>query len=345
MNDIDGFYVITILLTLFSMAVLIFLYGKKNHFQTAKTLFFVIWNIVLSAVLALLVFFVSETYYRFFVDTTDSFSLNKITQRWGKRHYKFNNLKARDNIDYQYGISPGRRRITFVGDSFTAGHGIVDVDDRFANLIRASNPDWEVHVMAANGLETIDELQLIPKLDREMYEFDVLVLVYVLNDISYLIPETEAIYQKIFSFDSKLGYLGRNSYFLNTLYFRWFSKQNADIVGYYDFVKEAYFSTAWEKQKAAFKQLDQYRKQRKWKLIVVTFPFLHNLGENNEFAEVHQNLHAFWQSLAVPHLDLYQEFAKHSNEDLVVNPFDAHPNELAHHIAAKAIERFLKENL
>ncbi len=343
MNDFDLFYIFVILTLLAISHLLIFLRKKKRHFQKRNAFFLIFWNALLTIALAAGLFFLAETYYRFFVDTTDSFGLNKITQRWLKRHYHLNNLKARDNIDYQHQIAPGKRRISFVGDSFTAGHGVADVEDRFPNLIRANNPRWEIHVIAANGLETVDELQVISKLDGEGYQFDVLILVYVINDISYLVPETEAVYEKIYAFGDGLGYLGQNSYFLNTLHFRSFASRTPEISSYYDFVKNAYFSPIWERQAAALRHIVQSGRQKGRRVVVVTFPFLHDLS-GYAFTDVHQKLDAFWQSLQTPHLDLYPVFLQHAQENLVVNAFDAHPNERANQIAAEAIERFLKEH-
>ena len=48
-----------------------------------------------------------------------------------------------------------------------------------------------------------------------------------------------------------------------------------------------------------------------------------------------------WERLSVPHLDLLDVFEGEPPEDLVVNPYDAHPNEHAHRLAAAAILRFL----
>ena len=89
-----------------------------------------------------------ETYYRFVYDTTDSLAYTRVSERWEMRHWRLNNVGCRDNVPYAPTLTPGKRRISFVGDSFTAGHGISDVEDRFPNLLRRAHPDWEVHVVA-----------------------------------------------------------------------------------------------------------------------------------------------------------------------------------------------------
>jgi lysophospholipase L1-like esterase len=346
MSELDGFYFLTASIPALLLALLIALYKTRTSVATKARTFFITWNLTALMFLVSTFFFLGETYFRLFVDTTDSFGLNKITQRWGNRYYQFNNLGARDNLDYELNLAPGKRRITFVGDSFTAGHGITDVEHRFANLIRQHNPEWEVHVMAANGMETVDELDLIQKLSKvDQYQFDLVVLVYNLNDIAYLLPKTEEIYQRVYSFEKRLNYLGKNSYFINTLFFRWVASRDPDIRHYYHYVKEGYFSTKWETQAANLTALNDYLEQQGSRLMVVTFPFLQNFGGNGEFKEVHIKLAALWKSLSVPHLDLLQVYRKRQDEKLVVNAYDAHPNETAHGIAAKIIEKFVRKNL
>ena len=60
---------------------------------------------------------------------------------------------------------------------------------------------------------------------------------------------------------------------------------------------------------------------------------------------MHQRLDDFWHSIDVPRLDLLPVFAPYPARKLVVNAHDAHPNELAHALAAEAIARFLEQRL
>lgn len=118
-----------------------------------------------------LVLFGGEVYYRFVVDATDSFGLSKTHRRWMERHWRTNNVGVRDDLDYFDYVAPGKtRRLTFLGDSFTAGHGVADVERRFANLIRRERPDWEVHAIARNGNDTRHQLDTLASLLRIPYD-------------------------------------------------------------------------------------------------------------------------------------------------------------------------------
>ncbi len=340
MSDLDIFYVILVIIPISLFLGIRAIYRNRHSIKSKGWATIAGWNLLLLLLLISSVFLLGETYCRFFVDTTDSFGLNKFTKRWQQRHYRFNNYHWRDNMDYEKQKDPARKRITFVGDSFTAGHGVKNVDDRFANIIRQQHPEWEVHVLAANGFETNDAWESIARCEEIGYETDVFVLIYNLNDICWLSSATTAIYDRIFSFEQELSFLEKESYLLNFLAFRWKAFHDPDIRNYYHFVRDSYTGKEWEKQQELLRQIRDYLAGRKIKLLVVTFPMLQQLEEYG-FTGIHSQLAGFWSSHDVPHLDLLPVFQQHSNNDLVVNAYDAHPNETAHRLAAAAISDFL----
>src|ERR1044071_2615572 len=58
-----------------------------------------------------------EAYYRYDFDEPDAFGFARTTQRWYERHWKVNASGYRDTIEYADTIQPGKRRVTFIGDS------------------------------------------------------------------------------------------------------------------------------------------------------------------------------------------------------------------------------------
>ena len=74
-----------------------------------------------------------------------------------------------------------------------------------------------------------------------------------------------------------------------------------------------------------------------WKFLVTTFPFLNSLGPQYRFQAAHDRLDQYWKAQGVPHLDLLSVYANSRPADVMVNRFDAHPNERAHAMAAAAI--------
>jgi hypothetical protein len=234
--------------------------------------------------------------------------------------------------------------VTFLGDSFTAGHGVANVEDRFANQIRAMRPDWEVHILASLGWDTELELSVLKLYGDQGFRADVVVLIYCLNDIADIVPEWQEILRGIYE-SSAPGFLVQHSYFFNTLYYRWKVSHDPEISNYYDFVSNNYEGAVWEKQKLRLYALRDLVDAQGGQLLVVTFPFLHDLGPDYQYRRVHERLDEVWRDLKAPHFDLLSVFDAYPTAELIVNPYDAHPNERAHAIAAKSIAAFIDANL
>ncbi|HEX5220110.1 MAG TPA: SGNH/GDSL hydrolase family protein [Verrucomicrobiae bacterium] len=284
---------------------------------------------------------VGEIYFRFFYDTTDSIAYTKVSQRWIKRHYQYNKSKFRDNVEYSLTIAPGKRRVSFLGDSFTAGHGIKRVEDRFSNRIRHLHPDWEIHVLAVNGLNTGGELALVESHTSRGYVLDRVVLVYCLNDINDLLDDWNKALEAAAGKVSRRLPFYDDSYFLDTFYYRFTIARLPWIKDYFSYVREAYRGAKWHEQKQRLRALRDLIAERGGQLSVVTFPFMNALGADYKYQFIHDALGGFWREEQVPHLDLLPVFQDYAPAQLTVNAFDAHPNELANQLAAEAINRFL----
>ncbi len=318
----------------------------KARLAGRRGLQLVVGNGLVLLFLCSLVFLGGEIYYRFLYDTTDSFGYTKTAQRWSRRHYHRNAQGIRDSVDYAPDIPQGKRRITFLGDSFTAGYGVKDMADRFANRIQRAHPEWEVHAVAVEGADTAQEMDLLKSLAGYEYQFDEVVLVYCLNDLSDIVPEWDRVYQQIYADSQRQNWLVRNSYFANFLYYRLKARRNPDIANYYHFLLPAYRGPLWEQQKTRLQAIRDFVTARGGHFQAVTFPFLHAPLDNQyEYRFVHDELAKFWRALKVPQLDLLPVYEGHSPHELVVNRFDAHPNGFAHKLAADAIEKFLVANM
>ena len=151
MEEFDSFYLGILIIPFFLGSVLYYfsLYQKN----TKPLTYLLSWNLIFTLMLTSIVFLCGETYYRFFVDRTQGFGGVKLNERWGRRYYSFNNLQIRDNQDYFQKRNPEKKqRISFLGDSFTEGLGIKNVDERFANIIRNHSP-----TKANNGMTPLEK--------------------------------------------------------------------------------------------------------------------------------------------------------------------------------------------
>lgn len=302
-------------------------------------------NLLSCLVILGLTFAGGELYYRYIYDTTDSLAYTKVSQRWVERYCIYNSAGFRDNIEYLLAPEAGKRRVSFLGDSFTAGHGIKSVEDRFPNLIRARHPEWEVHALAAFGRDTGAEMDMLMDARKRGYVLDQVVLVYCLNDVADLFPDWKTAVTKLFNDVDHGGWLRRHSFFFDILYHRYKAAHDPILSKYYSFVREGYQGRLWEIQQKRLRALRDYVQANGGRLSVVTFPFLQSLGDSYEYRSVHQELDRLWRELGVPHLDLLGVYSNLPPERLTVSRYDAHPNEYANLLAAEKIEQFLAGQL
>lgn len=323
--------------------LLVYYLRSSGDEQSLRSL--LVGNLLVLCFLLTFLFAVAEGYYRYFYDTTDSLGYTMVSRRWYQRHNISNSAGFRDNKEYAPKIEPGKRRVTFLGDSFTMGHGVKNVDARFGNLIRAAHPEWEVNVIAFSGLETQGEIDLLETGLNNGYQIDQVVLVYCLNDVADIFPEWGNAYQAIIAEADEKNWLRRNSYFVDTIYHHYKASRNPYINNYFHFVKKGYAGSLWEKQKQRLIALNDMVTSHGGNLRVVTFPFLHAVGPHYEFQSVHDELNRFWDRQGVPHLDLLSGYSTYAPKEITVNRYDAHPNEFAHAIAAKKMDGFLRSSM
>ena len=338
MEEFDSFFK-TLLISYFLISlcvVICFILIRRSKSKNRITL--IGWNTLLICWLVLSVGLTGETYYRFYADYTDSFSISKLSKRWMDRHYK-----SRNNLDFNPFISNNKRRISIIGDSFTKGHGVKNISDTYPKILQDLNKNIEIHTLARNGANSFSESNLLNEVMSSSYELDIVVLAYCLNDIDYFVNETQLIYKRFHHFNAGLSYLEKESYFLNRLAFRLFVIQNPDILEYTNFVLKGYSNSAWKKQENQLIEIKNKIERMNGQLVVVTFPFFQHDSANYKFKEVHNKLDDFWKKQGIPHLDLLQVFEDKLGEELTVNQYDAHPNEKAHRMAADHINQFLQE--
>jgi lysophospholipase L1-like esterase len=290
-----------------------------------------------------------EIYFRFVFDTTDSVNFTRVSRRWFARYWNTNGNKnrfgCRDNVEYNALIQPGKRRVTFLGDSFTAGQGIKNIQDRFVNRIRTRRSDWEIHMVADLGWDTDMELGFLKQIVADDYQLDNVVLIFCLNDVSDLMPQWMDAVRIDENEISHAGWLIQNSYFVNFLYAHWKIMRNPYTKDYYSFIGDGYRGDVWNKEMQQLHQLRELIQSHGGKLMVVTFPFVNAVGPNYSYSAIHKQLDDFWKAENVAHLDLLSIYKDEPGTKLSVSRFDAHPNEYAHQLATEAIEKFVAQNL
>lgn len=308
-------------------------------------------NAGLSAWMALAPLTMVELYFALVYDASDSFNMTNVSRKWFKLHVEpqqhalklseREGVVYRDDREYPMNIASDQRHLVFFGDSFTFAQGVPDVQDRFSNRVRAvlepaSNGKVLVSNLADAGTDLHWNERLMKLLFTHGHRVDTAVYVLCLNDIETFHERHQTYYQDL-SKHSPTFFLFRDTYFFNWLYFRVRQATLPDVRGYFSFVQEYYSGEPWDRMSHKIDQVQELCQAHGTDFRVVVFPFLHNLGPEYPFREAHRKVVKHCQSRQIPVLDLEPELAPFASQGLTANRFDAHPNELAHRLAATAM--------
>jgi hypothetical protein len=323
--------------------ITVLLRARRRVHQAPRRLLLV--NAGLSLAVLLVLVTAGELAFACFADFSDTFSVSNVSKRWLAVHIEGekNENGFRDRNELTTFVPGGKKRIIFLGDSFTAGHGIRRMEDRFTDLIaarfeRQQPGKFVVANMALPAYDALAVAQLAKvELLQKHYDMAACVYVYNLNDVDTFDPHTGESLRAIQRSEPTF-FLFRDTYLLNWLYFRVVAFRNTGAQSYYENLRRSYESEPWKQVQGLLAGLHHQCREQGVDLRMVIFPFVRDVGENYPFRAAHARIVDFCKAERIPVLDLEPVFRPHAGEDLVVSRFDAHPNERAHAIAAEAIE-------
>ncbi len=290
-----------------------------------------------------------ELYFAIWYDQSDSFNMSNVSKHWFDRHVQKNNEGFRDVRPFLKTVPEAMQRVCFVGDSFTFGHGIKQVADRFSDRIAehletARPGKFLVSNIGEAGIDVRQVTNIVETIVKHDRRIDILVYTICLNDIDGYEPGSSQQQQRL-SLHSPQFFLFRSTYFFNMFYFRVQQARLPDVRNYYSDLAESYQGTPWNGMRRKLDELREFCQDHDIDLRIVIFPFLHNLGPDYPFDVAHDRILGYCRETALPCLDLKPVLLPHVGEGLTVNRFDAHPNERAHALAAEAMELGLLQDL
>ena len=245
-----------------------------------------------------------------------------------------------------------RFRVLVVGDSFTWGGGVLVEDSYPRRLERrlwaASLPvRIEVDVLSRPGWGTVTEAAVLAG-RWDQLDPDLLVVGYVLNDP---LPPSGAEHDRLTEPLRRrrpepgwMRWLYRRSFLFDLVWDRLENtRQRRAYRDHYELLHSSEHP-AWKRTRVAMKAMADLARDDGVPAVLVIFPvFDFERPETYAYADVHQIVRRAAHRAGYRVLDLLPTYRGVEGRRLPVVPFtDAHPNELAHRLAAESIARFLR---
>lgn len=245
-------------------------------------------------------------------------------------------------------------RVLALGDSFTFGMGVPRDEDVFLRICeRELNaelaPNSSVQILNAAIIGSFASQWgdvwdgLAPR-----FQPDVLLIVFFLRDgtLAGSVPEFfDRIRDEVVERNRRSPLYARS-----TLYRLWRDARDRELIRsrYTRLFRQAYFggeedTEEWRKARAVLRRVADSAREHGCAVGFVVFPVLAGLDEEPyPFQDVCDLLEAFARESGMEVASLLPAFRGLDGPDLWVSPFDQHPNEAAHAIAARALEPFLR---
>ncbi len=299
-------------------------------------------GLLLMLTTALVIFWGAEAYLRIFYITTDAYGFTAMNYWWYQNFY-FKDLNSLGYRDYEpLPDEPGITRIAIVGDSFTAGHGISNIDETFPQALeKLLGQGYDVNTVAQSGWDSIDHTAWLNAYYENIAprQPQVVVLSYYLNDIDYLLTG-EADPNTAFDFldlNTPGGWFVLNFFVPNYIYYNIAQfTQPARNTNFTDRLIRAHQDDAiWAQHEPYLQQFHQWCADHDARLIVMLWPQLAAIPQSQVALQRVSDFFAAQSNTTVVNLSPLLE--AYPTRDLLVNRFDSHPSVLANRIAAEAL--------
>jgi hypothetical protein len=242
--------------------------------------------------------------------------------------------------------SNNHRIILFVGDSYTAGHGLKSVEDRFSNIVgnhlNKNNKDYAAINIGKLSADTLGEYNLMKNfLYNTRIKPEVIILQYFGNDIDYVAAENGLIFQGFYTYSDVHKFFIpaiAGSYLLNYIY--WSFPREYLGISYRIFLNQAYKNDGiMSKHKDELKLFVDYAKANSIRLIVVVCPFLTNLEMSDSMYA--NDVINYFKMNKVETINVSELVKDIPVSDRIINKNDQHPSKTVNLVVAKEILKIL----
>lgn len=255
------------------------------------------------------------------------------------------------DLEHPLAKPPGTFRILGLGDSYLWGQGVRREDVCLIRLEGILNERLAPHRFETinSGLFAMNTVMERDSLREQglQYSPDLVIVHFVLNDVEEDVhragPKVEFFSDYTATY-LRPDWLARHSHAWGWARQRWLKATKGRA-----YVQQAVRSfdegsRQWLSCRQALIDIRDLCRQHGAGLLVVIFPFFHELNGDYPFQPIHDAVGRHCRAHNIPVLDLRDAYRAWNGPELWVHPTDQHPNEIAHGIAAEAIFHCLKAN-
>ncbi len=343
----------SLVLVFFSLSILSLLVTLLLFYLKKKTLAFLkvhdslIKNIFVLFVTLFIFFMCFEMILRVALkNETSLYGFGPASVEFSHKYVYINSEGFRD-YDFNVSKNPGTFRIAVLGDSFTYGWGINNVNDTYPKVLEMKlnsigTKRYEVLNLGIPGYNTPEELDTLKK-KVAAYNPDLIILGYVLNDFIDADKNVTVKYLQ-------LPYVG--FWLRNVLYSYYFIETRAnkliENLGYKQNYEDS-LVTRYSSEKdiaynsGLFREFSDETRKKNLSTVIVLFPMIYNF-EDYPFEKANEFVRNISDTYGFEMVDLLDAYKAYPENELVINKYDSHPNELAQRIAADQIYASLVSN-
>ena len=299
-------------------------------------------NLILLFVVLILIFLVLEISGRvIFYNKTTSNAFGPPTLKFNKNYVHLNTEGFRDK-DYDAEKKENITRITGLGDSFTYGWGIKNISDSYLKVLETelkerNEKKYEVLNFGVGGRYTDDELRIL-KENALKYSPDVVIIGYLPNDI-------RNVDKKIDEYKWTKIKVPLDFWFRNYLYsFFYLEIQTNNVIeslgkkpSYNEKMLEIFDSDInKDYNEGVWKDIKKLSENEGFEVLIVIFPIMYKF-DDYPFIRIHDFVKEIAREKDFYVIDLLDTYRQYDADELILNKYDRHPNELGHKLAAEAI--------
>ncbi|MFN4146111.1 MAG: SGNH/GDSL hydrolase family protein [Runella sp.] len=334
---VDSFYVRLVKSVLLSLMLLellrIFYYGVIKNTNLRKS-----WaNIATVALMVIGLLGLLEMVFMYVAQSHEG-DLSKASQIWFARYWKpINQYGYRDfaksNIEK-------KTKVLVLGDSFTAGHGLENTEERFSDQLeqKLGSDTHAVFNLGVSGSDTRDEFR---RLEQFPVKPNVLILQYFPNDIAQAAQDAGLTLAEFKPYDDikipGLGSLVMRYYLPNYIYWQFPHVPPASIT---DFVQRSYSDTTiLNPHLRDLQKIVDYARQHNAKMYVLMIPFLQNIDKSDDYTKP---VEQFFMNQQVPVVRLSDYLSAIPPKERIVGKNDGHASAKVNALIAERLYEKMK---